>query len=70
MPTKVDVPEELLREVCARHRIPVGDEFLVLEALHSKAAPAACCGSDCRPCVVDIEAAERELRRRLGEGTA
>jgi hypothetical protein len=61
-----DVPEALLREVCARHRIPAGDEFLVLNALRNKGAPEACCGSDCRPCVLDVEAAEEELREKLG----
>ena len=62
------VPAELLRNACARHRIPPGDEFLVLNALRNKGAPMACCGSDCRPCVVDVEAAANELRSTLGWG--
>jgi hypothetical protein len=60
-----DVPEELLRAVCARHGIRASDDFLVLNALRNKGAPAACCGSDCRPCVLEVEAAEEELRATL-----
>ena len=65
MSTAPDIPEALLREVCSRHRIARDDEFLVLKAIREPGAPAACCGSDCEPCILDIEAAEQEIRKRL-----
>lgn len=65
MSEPADVPEDLLREVCRRHGIAHDDRFLVLDRLRKGGAAAACCGSDCRPCVLDVEAAEQELRAML-----
>ena len=66
----MDIPEDLLREVCDRHDIAWEDAFLVIDGLRKKGAPGACCGSRCRPCVLDVEAAVDELRERLGSGLA
>ncbi len=63
-----DIPEELLKEVCKRNRIPAEDRFLVVKGLCDPGAPAACCGSDCVPCVLQVEAAVEEIRIRLGMG--
>ena len=65
MSEPLDIPPDLLLEVCARHDIPAGDEFLVVDALRKKTGLGACCGSGCRPCVLDVEAAEAELREKL-----
>lgn len=65
MPETPDIPPDILREVCARHDIPAGDEFLVIDAFRKRGGLSACCGSNCRPCVLDIEAAEAELRETL-----
>ncbi len=60
-----EIPEELLREVCDRHGIPKGDEFLVVDGVRKRGAPGACCGSNCRPCILDVEDAVEELRQLL-----